>query len=151
MKPNEIRSGLRRLAAQINSARGTIAELKQLLDLPDSKEAYEEADHLLALAAEKADDLKEIHSIKAPKDLVTNGYNASSLTEQEEMAYDALNRHLRLPEAAFAQLTEAQKFSAARVILRQGAGVENAFLSDHLGIKFPHIYIGIEKDGYAHS
>lgn len=74
------------------------------------------------------------------------------LDETEERVYFNLNKHLRLPQEDLDKLTAEQLFSAARVIHRQGYSVNNAHYSDGmLGIKFNHIYIGIEPDGYAHS
>lgn len=74
------------------------------------------------------------------------------LTDKEQIVYHHLNGHLNLANEYFAQLTDEQKLSAARVILHQGYGVKSAFVNDeYLGIQFSHIFIGIEKDGYAHS
>ena len=42
--------------------------------------------------------------------------------------------------------------SFIRVLRRQQAtSLINIHISDHIGMQFSHIYIGIEKDGYAHS
>lgn len=42
--------------------------------------------------------------------------------------------------------------SFIRVLRRQQVtSLINIHISDHVGMQFNHIYIGIEKDGYAHS
>lgn len=74
-----------------------------------------------------------------------------SLNEKEEEVYDNLNGSLRLSKKDFSLLTPEQRFCAARVIVHQGYGVQSALVNDYLGITFKHIFIGIEKDGYAHS
>jgi hypothetical protein len=63
------------------------------------------------------------------------------------------NLHLHLPKVNVPALSEEQKFSAARVISKQGPVVEawDNLLEGYLGIRFNHIFIGIEKDGYSHS
>ncbi len=76
------------------------------------------------------------------------------LNDTESIVFAHLNEHLKLPVEEFVSLTEPQKFSAARVIAQQGYGVKqshNDYLCGYLGIRFKHIFIGIEKDGYAHS
>ncbi len=66
-----------------------------------------------------------------------------------------LRSHLwDLTEEAWNILTEEQKDSAARVIQWQGyhnGTKKSSYWDGALLIKFPHILIGIEKDGYAHS
>lgn len=83
------------------------------------------------------------------------------LNKTETVVFDNLNNHLRLPPGDFEELTHKQKFSAARVIVHHGIGtIRHPVHSDeYLGISFGHkemmgatrIFIGIEKDGYAHS
>lgn len=73
----------------------------------------------------------------------------------ECIVYRNLNNHLKMEQQFFDQLTEEQKISAARTIVRQGYGVKSAIVYDYMDgclcIQFSHIMIGIEKDGYAHS
>lgn len=74
------------------------------------------------------------------------------LSNAETILFENLQRHLKLPDDLFDALTHEQKFSAARVINKQGAIHHPVSTScDMLGISFGHIFIGIEKDGYAHS
>lgn len=80
---------------------------------------------------------------------IRSGEN-SPLDDKEEVVFDNLQRHLKLSDENMGKLTQAQRFSAARVIARN-LPVKEAHLTDHLGLVFPHIYIGIEEDGYAHS
>lgn len=78
------------------------------------------------------------------------GMISQPLDMKEEEVYLKLNEYLKLPLDQFEQLTPAQCFAAARVMARN-TPLTDAFLTDHLGLRFPHIYIGIEEDGYAHS
>lgn len=78
------------------------------------------------------------------------------LNHVEQVVYDNLQDHLKIPYSEFEKLTDIQKLVAARVIVRQGYGVKSSAVmgigaDKYLGIQFPHIFIGIETDGYAHS
>lgn len=74
------------------------------------------------------------------------------LSEAEEVVYDNLNGSLKIGKADFSILTDEQKFSAARVIVHQGYRLKGAAIQEnYLGLRFEHIFIGIEHDGYAHS
>jgi hypothetical protein len=87
--------------------------------------------------------------------MIRDGEDRTPLDSKEEEFFENLNSHLvkdrfLLTQEQFDSLTHSQKFSAARVMARN-VPPEGVFLTDHLGIRFPHIYIGIEEDGYAHS
>jgi hypothetical protein len=79
------------------------------------------------------------------------------LNENEEVVYDKLQFVLRFDDDLWANVTPEQRFSAARVIMRQGGPtvirhpVSGGAGRDMIGISFGHIFIGIEPDGYAHS
>lgn len=73
------------------------------------------------------------------------------LNAEELVIYMALNDHLKLPPEQLESLTHSQAFSAARVINKQGQVLFSFNANGYLAIKFPHIFIGIEPDGYAHS
>lgn len=73
------------------------------------------------------------------------------MAEHKEVE-EVLNNHLRLSLNDFNALTPQQKESAAKVIVQQGYGLQRAHVTDeYLGLQFEHIFIGVEKDGYAHS
>lgn len=79
------------------------------------------------------------------------------LNAQEEAIYNNLQSFLRFRDEEWANITEEQRFSAARLIVHQGGvakiqhPVSGGAGRDMIGINFGHIFIGIEPDGYAHS
>jgi len=79
----------------------------------------------------------------------------ASLNSAEEAIFHALPAILKFSPSLMDQLSHEQKFSAARVIHKQGGPDKIrhpvGFSVEYLGISFHHIFIGIEKDGYAHS
>jgi hypothetical protein len=140
----QIRAKLRKLAELLRDATVVANELQFMrdFDAPISFDHENTSGHI---------DIARLHLAALMSHYYIKCGDKDPLNYHEELCFDSLNNHLRLPKEAFDQLTHEQKFSAARVIIRQGCGVNHAALTDHLGIKFNHIYIGIEKDGYAHS
>lgn len=139
------RQKLKELIYHINKAReliaGESAPDKQTINFNLLKQGLQEAD---CICLEMWEDGR-----------IRCGDDKEPLDSKEEAFYHDLKSHLvkgryLLTEDQFNSLTHAQKFSAARVMARN-LPPEGVFLTDHLGLRFPHIYIGIEEDGYAHS
>lgn len=81
---------------------------------------------------------------------IRDGVGKEPLDSKEEAMFNSLQQKFKFTDEVFAKLTHSQKFSAARVMARN-IEITSAHLTDHLGLVFPHIYIGVEEDGYAHS
>lgn len=145
MTESEIRNKLRTLSPLITQARKVAHELSSLVDEKGVCDEYCGLTNGLIDAEDSLLDLHELYSVRL------EGHE--NLNIPETICYDSLNKHLRLKQEEFDSLTAPQKFSAARVLVRQGFSLNWASQNpnDNLMLKFDHILIGIEKDGYAHS
>lgn len=86
---------------------------------------------------------------------IRDGDDKEPLDTAEEAIFNHLQKILKFGDEEFASLTHSQKFSAARVIAKQGQDnmhpVDAPQAGEYLGLPFRRIFIGIEPDGYAHS
>lgn len=123
-------------------------------NLPMLKGEAELFEHLIASRQSKDIQSTVTYEVKerAWHEIVAEQKKWEPLTAHEKSMWRNLKEVLRLDDALFSTLTQEQRFSAARVIVKQGSIRHPvATPGDYLGISFDHIFIGIEKDGYAHS
>jgi hypothetical protein len=139
------RQTLRSVLNSINFCRKAAADM---IHEPDNKEWIAAMINGLIDAENAGLNLWEATRIK-------DGDEKEPLNSEEEDIFNRLQGILKLGAEDFAKMSNSQKFSCARVLVKQGLAsfrppVSGA-ITDYIGLHFTHIMIGVEKDGYAHS